>query len=196
MVSTRARQYDPYAPFKDVPDGEIEISLSADLSGADGSVVFQVRPKAVTAMVYGDGASEATGVTGKKTHVYAHNGTYTVTATQGANVATEHFTVDSWAETVPGAPTAVTGVDDGSGTAAVTWVAPVSDGHSVIVGYKIDSTVDDGVTWVEEVANTGDADLTQAAVPTGAGTFKLRVFAINAHGAGAASLPSANVVVT
>ena len=196
MVSTRARQYDPYAPYKDVPDAEIELSLSYDTSGAPGAVVFQARPKAATDLAYGDGATETTGVSGKKTHTYGYNGTYTVTATQGAVTVTEHVTVDDLAETVPEAPTGVTATDSGIGAAAVHWTAPAEDGHKPVVGYKIESTVDDGTTWVVEVADTGDDSEDAAGVATGVGTFKFRVTAINAVGAGAPSAKSGAVAIT
>lgn len=196
MVSTRARQYDPYSPFEDVPPGtEVEVSLAMDL-GAAGAVVFQARPKAATDMVYGDGSSETTGASGKKTHTYAYNGTYEVTATQGAKHVTEHITVDNITETVPGAPTTVTGVDGTDGTAVLTWVAPTSDGHSLITGYRIDSTVDDGTTWVVEVADTDSTDVSDVVVTVDPGSYKFRVAAINAHGVSTPSGKSAAITVT
>lgn len=90
---------------------------------------------------------------------------------------------------VPGAPTSVTAVA-GNAEAIVGWVAPSSTGASPITGYRIEQQRGSG-EWTVAIANTGSA--TTNAVVTGltnGETYRFRVAAINASGAGSNSEPS------
>ncbi|AGL16845.1 fibronectin type III domain-containing protein [Actinoplanes sp. N902-109] len=80
--------------------------------------------------------------------------------------------------TVPGAPTGVT-VTAGNTEATVTFTPPADTGGSPITGYQV--STDNGGTWVALPANGLVTGLTNNT------TYAVRVRAVNAIGAGAAS---------
>ncbi|MFM9134933.1 MAG: fibronectin type III domain-containing protein, partial [bacterium] len=93
---------------------------------------------------------------------------------------------------VPGAPTAVTAVA-GDASATITWTAPESDNGRRVVGYRVEAA--SGTGWYDVVADTGSAATTYSASGLANGTpYLFRVAAINAAGAGAASVPSPQVI--
>ena len=88
----------------------------------------------------------------------------------------------------PGAPTSLTATADGQSQIDLSWTAP-SDGGSVITGYKIEVSSDDGASWANlEGGNTGNTNTTYSHTSLSAGTTRhYRVSAINSVGTGAAS---------
>ena len=105
----------------------------------------------------------------------------------GANSAASISVTPS--RSVPGAPTNVTAVA-GNAEAIVGWVAPSSTGGSAIVGYRIEQQRGSG-EWTVAIANTG-VTTTNAVITglTNGESYRFRVAAINASGAGANSEPS------
>jgi DNA-binding beta-propeller fold protein YncE len=85
--------------------------------------------------------------------------------------------------TVPGPPRNVTGVS-GSGSIAVSWLAPLSDGGSTIIDYLIEVSAD-GTTWttISHSASTSTS-ITASGLVNGT-PYLLRVAAINSVGTGA-----------
>lgn len=89
---------------------------------------------------------------------------------------------------VPGAPTAVTGVP-GDRSVALGWTAPASDGGSQITGYRITPYI--GST-AQTPINTGSAATSYTVTALTNGTaYTFTVAATNAIGTGVASVPSA-----
>jgi streptogramin lyase len=117
--------------------------------------------------------------------------TFTVKATNGVGVgsasgASAAVTPVAGA-TVPGAPTAVVAVA-GKQRAAVSWVAPVSSGGSVIVGYTVTS-----LPGSKTCSTTGALSCVVTGLTAGT-SYTFRVRATNAVGQGSASVVSAAVV--
>lgn len=70
--------------------------------------------------------------------------------------------------------------------AALTWTEPDWNGGAAVTGYRIETSVDDGRTWSEAVADTGSAAGSGTVSGLGNGTrTALRVAAINDAGVGA-----------
>ena len=86
--------------------------------------------------------------------------------------------------TVPGAPTGLTATAGGT-TINLSWTAPASTGGSVITGYKIEVSSDDGMTWTDLVADTNSPATTYEHTGLAAGdTRHYRISAINTVGTG------------
>ncbi|NCW22455.1 MAG: fibronectin type III domain-containing protein, partial [Gammaproteobacteria bacterium] len=83
---------------------------------------------------------------------------YTVTVTAsnsfGTSLASAGVTVTP--KRAPDAPTTLAAVG-ASAQLALTWSAPLIDGGSAIIGYKIERSTLAAPTWVVAVANTGSA---------------------------------------
>jgi hypothetical protein len=93
--------------------------------------------------------------------------------------------------TTPGAPSAISATPE-DGSVTLTWAAPASSGGSVILGYKVESSVTTGV-WTVVNANTGSTFTTLTIGSLTNGTpIAFRVSAINVAGTGA-TLASARV---
>ena len=93
--------------------------------------------------------------------------------------------------TTPGAPSAISATPE-DGSVTLTWGAPASTGGSVILGYKVESSVATGV-WAVVNANTGSTLTTLTIGSLSNGTpIAFRVSAINSAGTGA-TLASARV---
>jgi uncharacterized repeat protein (TIGR02059 family) len=88
----------------------------------------------------------------------------------------------------PSAPRSVSAVA-GSGSATVSWLAPLANGGSVITGYKVQYSTNSGVNWTAVPGTvTGTTTLVTGLVN---GTpYVFRVIAINAIGESPASTPS------
>ena len=96
---------------------------------------------------------------------------------------------------VPGAPTGVKAVATSGTTATVTWTAPRTTGGSPITSYLVEESVDGGA-W-REIGDTGKADTSAGVEELSPGSiYQFRVSAINSAGAGAASQPSAPIVMS
>ncbi len=93
--------------------------------------------------------------------------------------------------TVPGAPTAVTGVA-GNGQVTVSWTPPTSDGGSAVTGYVVTGTPTGSCSTAAVESNPVATSCVVSGLTNGAGhTFT--VVASNVAGAGAASLASGSV---
>jgi len=92
----------------------------------------------------------------------------------------------------PGQPTAsVTGDPVVGGELTVSWSAPTNEG-TAITGYRIEQSSDGGANWSMAVADTGSSATSRVISGLTNGTsYVFRVAAINAAGAGTASLASA-----
>lgn len=113
-----------------------------------------------------------------------------------AGVLGEPLTVEPNAGT-PSAPSSVTATG-GREVATLGWVAPLDagGGGQTITGYRIQESVDDGVTWVTVVDNTGTAAVNRVLSPaTTSLAARYRVAAINSVGASPYSQPSPAVVI-
>jgi hypothetical protein len=95
--------------------------------------------------------------------------------------------------TVPGAPT-IGIAAAGNTSAIVTWIAPISDGGSAITGYTIIAVNAAGTTAATATA-TGTANAAIILGLTSGQSYQFQVFATNAVGAGALSVPSTPVTL-
>jgi titin len=88
---------------------------------------------------------------------------------------------------VPGAPSALIATP-GDAQVSLSWTAPVSSGGTQIIGYVVERSIDNGVTWTTVTANSGSA-VTSALVSglSNGASVAFRVSAINSAGAGAVS---------
>jgi len=84
----------------------------------------------------------------------------------------------------------------GTGQAVLTWGVPASAGGSSIIDYRVESSIDNGLTWTT-VAD-GVSTATTATVPglVNGTTYRFRVAAITEIGPGTYSAPSAAVTPT
>ena len=94
-------------------------------------------------------------------------------------------------ELTPNAPRSVS-VVSGDSQVTLTWKESTWNGGVYeISGYAVQSTVDDGATWTTVTADTGTTDPFYIATGlTNGETYKFRVAAVNAAGAGAYSSSS------
>lgn len=115
-----------------------------------------------------------------------HNGTGTwvrVSAINAVGVGTPGTAVRVVPRTTPGAPTGL-GLAPGDGTLTVTWVAPGDDGGNAVSAYRVETSAD-GTTWA--LAATPSASPATLTGLTNGTVVHVRVRAVNAAGAGAAS---------
>jgi hypothetical protein len=92
------------------------------------------------------------------------------------------------AGTVPSAPRNVTAVSAAHNQATVTWDVPGQSGGEPVTSYQV--TVEDGTPNSTSVSG---ADLTATLLNIPAGTFPVRVTAVNSHGASAPATASVTV---
>ncbi len=87
----------------------------------------------------------------------------------------------------PGVPKGLTAAGNGQTRIDLSWSAPPSDGGAAITGYRIEVS-EDGSTWTDLVANTGNAATSYSHTGLTAGTTRhYWVSAINSAGTGPAS---------
>ena len=85
------------------------------------------------------------------------------------------------AYTTPGEPTELVATGRGARALELSWTAPEVDGGGV-VGYRVESSVDGGVSWQELVADTGTADTSYRDASAGPGERRhYRVRGISRH---------------
>ena len=86
------------------------------------------------------------------------------------------------AYTTPGEPTGLLATAQGTRAVALVWTAPELDDGG-IEGYRVEFSVDGGVSWQELVASTGTADTSYRDASVGPGeTRHYRVRGIGGHG--------------
>ena len=86
------------------------------------------------------------------------------------------------AYTVPGEPTGLLATTQGTRAVDLVWTAPELDDGG-IEGYRVEFSVDGGMTWQELVASTGTADTSYRDASVGPGeTRHYRVRGIGGHG--------------
>ncbi len=108
-----------------------------------------------------------------------------------SNIATAVPSAGASPETVPDAPTSLD-VVPGTLEALMTWTAPVNIGGSTIADYVIEYSTDAGTTWTtfeDAVSAQTSFTFSSETLITG-GPYELRVFAVNAIGAGPPSQTS------
>ena len=95
------------------------------------------------------------------------------------------------AYTTPGEPTELVATAQGARAVEQSWTAPEVDGGGV-VGYRVEFSVDGGVSWRELAADTGSADTSYRDASVGLGERRhYRVRGISRHGnAGPPSEPA------
>ena len=85
------------------------------------------------------------------------------------------------AYTTPGEPTELVATAQGARAVELSWTAPEVDGGGV-VGYRVESSVDGGVSWRELAADTGSADTSYRDASVGLGERRhYRVRGISRH---------------
>ncbi len=88
----------------------------------------------------------------------------------------------------PGAPTNLAANAMSSSKIDLSWNAPTNNGGSVITGYKIERSIDNGSTWSTVVSNTGSIETTYSDTGLASNTtYTYRVSAINSVGTGTPS---------
>ena len=95
------------------------------------------------------------------------------------------------AYTTPGEPTELVATAQGARAVELSWTAPEVDGGGV-VGYRVEYSVDGGMSWRELAADTGSADTSYRDASVGLGERRhYRVRGISRHGnAGPPSEPA------
>ena len=126
---------------------------------------------------------------------YAHTGLaagatrqYRVSAinADGTGLPSNVATATTDAATVPGAPTGLTATASGTTTINLSWRAPVDNGGSVILRYRVEVSSDGGSNWT--TLSHSVTDTTTAHRGLAAGTTRhYRVSAINLRGVGTPS---------
>ena len=116
---------------------------------------------------------------------------YKVTALNSAGESlpsNEASVTQSTSATVPDAPSSLTATVKSSSQINLNWTAPSNNGGSVIIGYTIQRSTDNGNTWSTVQSNTGSTTTTYndtGLVPST--TYSYRVSAINQAGNGSPS---------
>ena len=145
-------------------------------SSSDGGRTWTAIPGALSTT-----STTVTGLTNGVSHVFR------VAATNDVGIGA--FSAKSPAATpatVPGAPTGLS-VTQGSNRAALSWIAPPSNGGSAVLDHLIQWSVDGGETWNTFFHKaTPRTSATITGLPS-QGPLSFRVAAINAIGAGSFS---------
>jgi len=180
-------------------DSQVRLSWQAPASPGGTPVTDYLieysADSGVTWLPFADGVSAATTatVTGLTNGV---NYVFRVTAQNAVGVGSPS---DPSAPVKPLAPASAPTnlqVTLGTGQAVLTWGVPASAGGSSITDYRVESSIDNGLTWTT-VAD-GVSTATTATVPglVNGTTYRFRVAAITEIGPGTYSAPSAAVTPT
>jgi alpha-tubulin suppressor-like RCC1 family protein len=96
-------------------------------------------------------------------------------------------------------PAAPTGLSGSAGLTSVllSWVSPGDNGGAPVTGYRVEMSTDNALNWATAVADTGSTAATRTIDGLATGQpVTFRVAAINNHGVGARSIPSAPLTPT
>ena len=97
-------------------------------------------------------------------------------------------TNDSTSTSHPHMPTSLTATANGSTDVDLSWDAPARTGGEPITAYHVERSADDGATWGDIQANTGNTDTTYQDTGLNSATdYSYRVSAINSLGTSHAS---------
>jgi titin len=99
----------------------------------------------------------------------------------GTGVASAPFTVKPF--TSPSAPTAFA-VQPSDGQISMTWGAPSNDGGADVTDYRVEQSLDGGITWTAASASTGGARTATLTGLTNGTPILVRIFAVNVAGIG------------
>ena len=92
-------------------------------------------------------------------------------------------------EAVPGAPADPRAAADGDTSIELNWTAPADDGGSVITGYDLERSTDNGVSWASLASGLASTTTTYTDTGLNAGSrYCYQVRAVNANGNGAFSV--------
>ena len=97
------------------------------------------------------------------------------------------------------APAAPTGLSGAAGVTSVllSWASPGDNGGAPVTGYRVEISTDNSLNWATVVADTGSTAATRTIVGLAPGQpVTFRVAAINNHGVGVRSIPSAPLTPT
>ncbi|HYL67299.1 MAG TPA: spherulation-specific family 4 protein, partial [Nitrosopumilaceae archaeon] len=124
-------------------------------------------------------------------------------------IGNEVAALDTATATASQPPTGVTTTAVSSSQINLSWIAPVNNGGSAILGYKIERSIDSGTTWTTIVSNTASTTTTYSDTGLFPNTsYTYRVSAINSIGtsspssmsstttSSATSVPSSPAVLT
>ncbi len=111
---------------------------------------------------------------------------YRVSATNAAGTGDPSNVASATTDaTTPAAPTDLAATADGTSRIDLAWTAPDYDGGAGVTGYRIEVSVNRGVTWTDLEANTQSTSPTYAHTGLAPATTRhYRVSAINRIGAG------------
>ena len=111
---------------------------------------------------------------------------YRVAATNAAGTGDPSNVASATTDaTTPDAPADLTATADGTSRIDLAWTAPDYDGGAGVTGYRIEVSVNRGVTWTDLEANTQSTSTTYAHTGLSPATTRhYRVSAINRIGAG------------
>lgn len=87
--------------------------------------------------------------------------------------------------TVPGSPASLSATADGTSRIDLVWTAPADDGGARILGYRVEVSADEGLSWTDLVSNSRSRNTTWAHRGLEPGSTRhYRVSAINSVGVG------------
>ncbi|HXY86783.1 MAG TPA: fibronectin type III domain-containing protein, partial [Gaiellaceae bacterium] len=177
-------------------NGSVNLSWAAPSSNGGSAITgYRVTP-------YVNGTAQTPILTASTNTSYTVTGltngtayTFTVAAINGVgpgpeSSASSPITPLSSTQTAPGAPTGVSGTP-GSGSVALSWVAPSSNGGSAITGYRVTPYVN-GTAQTPVQTGSANTSYTVTGLTNGT-TYTFTVAAINAVGTGSDSTASAAV---
>ena len=95
---------------------------------------------------------------------------------------------------VPGAPTGLRATITSTTTATLTWTAPSSNGGAAVTAYAVEESMDGGAWRSLGLTSTAEATIGIVDLTPGS-SYQFRVSAKNSAGTGAASQPSAPIVM-
>ena len=180
-------------------DGRTRINLLWNAPAYDGGAA--ISGYRIEISEHPDSASAWTTLVENYTNfpaTYVHRGLapgstryYRVAANNSAGTGPTSNVAEATTEaTIPRAPTGLTATANGTMSIDLAWMAPTDDGGAEIVGYRIQVSTTNGLTWNTLVSNTESAATayTHAGLEP-ASTRHYRVAAINAVGTG----PDSNV---
>jgi len=174
--------------------GEIALTWTAPSSNGGTAItdyIVEYSTDGTTWTTFSDGGSSTASatVTGlANSTVY----TFRVSAVNAAGTGTASATTNATTATVPDAPNGCCSYGPGAGLLA--WTAPTSDGGDPITDYTIEYSSDDGVTWLTWVDHISTDPFSPGIlVGEEAGTYLMRVSAVNAVGTGPPTAPTPNI---